>query len=347
MKKNILGISCLVVFTSFLLSFSMYDSEKETPYLVKEFNASQIKSLNIETSGGGITVEGGNESKAKVEVYIKGSNWKSNLSKEDIASKLSEYDFSVDLASGTLSCIAKRKEHKNDWKNGLSISFKVFVPTKINTDLHTSGGGIDLKSLKGDLQFHTSGGGLNLTGISGNVKGRTSGGGITMYDCHEILDLHTSGGGISVDKASGTLSLKTSGGGLNLSNISGNINAKTSGGGIDARDIKGELITSTTGGSIHLEGIAGNVEARTSGGNIHADVLSFNNFLTLSTSGGNIVVDMPLNKGMDLDISGENINTPAFTNFNGTKSKKVLGGTINGGGAKVQLSANSGNVTIK
>ena len=60
-----------------------------------------------------------------------------------------------------------------------------------------------------------------------------------------------------------------------------------------------------------------------------------------------IKVDMPLNNGLDLNITGENITTPAFTNFNGTKSKKVLGGTINGGGAKVQLSANSGNVTIK
>lgn len=347
MKKNIFGISGLIIFTSFLLSFSNTVTENETPYLVKEFTASQIKSLNVETSGGGITVEGGHESSAKVEVYIKGSNWKSSISKSEIAEKLKEYDFSIDLKSGTLVCLAKRKENKNNWKNGLSISFKVFVPTKINTDLHTSGGGIDLKSLKGDIVFKTSGGGLNLNGVSGNVKGKTSGGGIKMIDCHDLLDLHTSGGGITVDNSSGTLTLKTSGGGLDLSNISGNIDAHTSGGGVEARNIKGELITSTSGGSIHLEDIAGNVEASTSGGSIHADVISFNNFLTLSTSGGNIVVDMPLNKGLNLNIAAQKITTPALSNFNGTNTKKSLNGTLNGGGARVELRASSGNVTIK
>ena len=42
---------------------------------------------------------------------------------------------------------SKRKKNNNDWKNGLSISFAVYVPENIASNLSTSGGNISISAL--------------------------------------------------------------------------------------------------------------------------------------------------------------------------------------------------------
>ena len=158
------------LFAVFILGLSISTvtlaQEKETPYFVKTYKSSEIKNLYVRTSGGGIGVTGGAGDEARVEVYVKGNNGMNKLSKEEIEDRLKEYELSVQKEGDKISCIAKRKNDGN-WKNGLNISFKIYTPEKISTDLVTSGGGISMKNLTGDLGFTTSGGGLKLQGLGG------------------------------------------------------------------------------------------------------------------------------------------------------------------------------------
>lgn len=286
--------------------------DKETPYFVKTYKSSEVKNLNVRTSGGGISVTGGAGDEARVEVYVRGNNGGSNLSKEEIEDRLKEYELSVKKEGETISCVAKRKSEGgwNNWKNGLSISFKIYTPEKISTDLVTSGGGISLKNLTGNLGFTTSGGGLKLQNLGGNVKGRTSGGGLV------------------------------------LKKLDGTIKATTSGGGIRAEEISGDFVTSTSGGSIKLEDITASVKASTSGGGIDADIKSLGKYLSLSTSAGSIHVRMPMDKGMDLDLDGQRVKVPTLSKFSGTVEKDRVKGSLNGGGIAVKMDANSGGVYI-
>lgn len=319
--------------------------DKETPYFVKTYKSSEIKNLYVRTSGGGIGVTGGAGDEARVEVYIRGNNGGNNLSKAEIEDRLKEYELSLQKDGDKISCIAKRK-NDGSWKNGLSISFKIYTPEKISTDLVTSGGSISLKSLTGDLSFSTSGGGLKLQNLGGNVKGRTSGGGINISDSRDNIDVSTSGGGIDADNCKGDIRLSTSGGGLRLKSLNGTIKATTSGGGVRAENIAGDFVTSTSGGSIKLEDMTASVKASTSGGGIDADIKSLGKYLSLSTSAGSIHVRMPMDKGMDLDLDGNRVKVPEIKNFSGKIEKDRVRGSINGGGIAVKMDANSGGIYI-
>ena len=344
--KTITFISAALV----VLSSTVFAQKaEEKPYMTKSFPAASVSSLEVQTSGGGITVTGqGGE--ARVEVYIKPNGWSNKeeaLSKAEIEERLKKYVLEVKQEGSKIIATAKQKSNNwSDYKKGLSIGFKVFVPEKITTDLSTSGGGISLKNLNGKQRFGTSGGGISLYDVRGDIKGETSGGGITLSNCADKIDLSTSGGGIKASNSDGQIHLSTSGGGISLDNLSGKIDASTSGGGVNASGIKGELITSSSGGSISVKDMDGSLSASTSGGGVSVSMKNMGKYLSLSTTAGNVRVSMPLNIGMTLDIEGNKVTMPKMAKFDGTIEKDHVEGKMNGGGIPVKIEAVSGNITI-
>lgn len=347
MKKLIGLLSASLMLFSCNSIAQKYD-ENEKPYMTKTYVSDDLSNLKVETSGGGITVTGQSGNEAKIEVYIRPNNWNGRtLDKEEIEERLQKYVLTIKKEGNTLIASARRKDSNwNDWKNALNIGFKVYVPSKISSDVRTSGGGITMKNLAGVQRFSTSGGGLTLTNLSGDSKGSTSGGGIKITNCKDKLDVSTSGGGIDANNSEGEIRLSTSGGGLRLTNLKGNIKATTSGGGVRADDIKGDLVTHTSGGSIHIDDMDGSLNASTSGGGIDVNMKSLGKFLTLSTSAGGIHVNMPMNQGMDLDLDGNRVKVPTLANFNGTIEKDRVRGKLNGGGIPVKMDSNAGGVYI-
>ena len=69
-------------------------------------------------------------------------------------------------------------------------------------------------------------------------------------------------------------------------------------------------------------------------------------FLDLSTSAGGIHVQMPLNKGMELDLRANRVNVGTLKNFNGIVEKDRVKGSLNGGGALVSMRASSGSISV-
>ncbi|WP_421827382.1 DUF4097 family beta strand repeat-containing protein [Larkinella sp.] len=329
------------------LSFTSFAQDKdETPYETKNFSGS-LNTVRVETSGGSISVEGNQSSGVKVEMYVRGNNWPSNkLSKDELDERLKEYDIKLGVEGNTVVATAKRKNRDNwDWKRSISISFKVYTPKTFATDLHTSGGSIRLSNLVGSQNFATSGGSLHLTGVEGLIKGRTSGGSIHLDRCRKDIDLATSGGSIHAEDSDGNLDLRTSGGSVHLANLSGRVNARTSGGSVKGEGIKGELVAGTSGGSVRLSGISGSVEASTSGGGMDVEITKLGEYVRLSGGPGSVKVRMPLDQGIDLDLSGNRVDIP-LSKFDGTVEKDRVRGRLNGGGVPVRISAGSGSVYV-
>jgi DUF4097 and DUF4098 domain-containing protein YvlB len=348
--KNLLLISLLLIAS--LFAFTDIDSNNNSVdnnklYLTKTFKASSVKNVDVNTSGGGITVMGGATSEAKVEVYVGGSK-RGRLSDSEVKKRLKKYNLIIRMNGNTLICKAERKDksRSKNSKNALSISFKVYVPTKVATNLSTSSGGIKMAYLNGDLKFRTSGGGLDLEDLRGEVKGSTSGGGIKMVNCDDIVKVRTSGGGINARDCDGEINLSTSGGGIKLTNLNGNVEATTSGGGISVEDFTGDLNTYTTGGSIRMSGMNGNVKASTSGGGISASFERPGKYISLSTSAGSIDIDVPNSKGYDLDLSGNRVRMASSSNFSGTKKSGRVQGRLNGGGTTIKARTSSGSISF-
>lgn len=326
---------------------ALYAQNKtEEPYMTKSLSNASINNVEVKTSGGSISVAGVNPSEARIEVYINGNNQRDNLTKEEIQRRLDEnYNLDVSVSNNKVTAIAKPKHQNIDWKKGLSISFKVFTPKNITSNLRTSGGSISLKNLTGNQDFSTSGGSLHVENLSGKVKGRTSGGSIHVTDSKDDINLATSGGSIHAENCDGNLRLATSGGSLNLTELKGNIEATTSGGSIEGNNIEGELTTHTSGGSIHLKDLACSLETSTSGGSIDVSIKEFGKYVRISNSGGNVDLQIP-NKNVDLSLSGQKVTTSSLSNFKGTMEKDEVEGKLNGGGIPVTVRAGSGKVNL-
>jgi hypothetical protein len=322
-------------------------AQNKTPYMTKSLSNESIKSTEVETSGGSISVTGVNAAaETKVEVYISSNRGRDDLSKEEIEKRLQQYDLSVSVSNNKLNAVAKPKHRDMDWDKGLSISFKVFVLKNSSTDLSTSGGSISLTNLTGDQKFRTSGGSLHVDNLGGKVDGKTSGGSIHVENSRDDIDLETSGGSIDARNCDGKLQLNTSGGSLNLKDLKGNIRAFTSGGSVNGRNISGELITETSGGGIHLYELACSLEASNSGGSIDIEIKELGKYVKVSNYGGSVDLQLPKGKGVDLDLSGGRIKTDQLGNFDGKVEDDSLLGKLNGGGVPVKVRSSSGRISL-
>ena len=276
----------LLLATASCASVSEFQNE---PYWIKEFAMSEAGNLQVETSGGSITVEGHESDRVRVEMLVNvgGRNLDSTDAKAREA--LENYQFNISKSSNTVYAIAKGKSSGWFGNNNTSVSFRVYVPTEMVCNLNTSGGSISISGVNGKQDIKTSGGSLNIKNIKGDMEAKTS------------------GGSINVEDYTGALVARTSGGPIYLENASGNIDVHTS------------------GGSIKLNNVSGSVEAGTSGGSINANLLGLSNQLILKTSGGSIHASVPKGLGLNLDLAGNRVNT-ALTSFDGeVEDDKVNG----------------------
>lgn len=304
-KQTIYGL-----LATLLLAAGAYaQNNDEKPYLTKSFPMAGLTNVKAETSGGNLSVQGQTSGEARIEVYVRSNNWNDKISDSEIKDRLKDYEIKINKDANTLTATARSLNKMWNWKNGLSISFKIYAPANVTTDLQTSGGNIKLSNLSGKQKAETSGGNIDISSTKG------------------VANVETSGGNIDIDNFDGTL------------------DAQTSGGNIKLEESKGTLKIGTSGGNIRVARVAGGLEAETSGGNITADIVNLGKFLTLSTSGGNINIKMPMDKGMDLDLSGDRVNI-SMQNFKGSLEDDRVKGTLNGGGIPVKISTSGGNVRV-
>lgn len=316
------------------------------PYLTKSLSADDIQKVKAETAGGSIQVTGA-DGDARIEVFVSPNNSKKTLSKEEIEKKINEeYDLSVTVENHQLTAIAKSKKNFRNWNNGLNISYKIVVPKTTSINLVTSGGNIELADLKGKLDFTTSGGNLNLDHLSGVVNGTTSGGNINLNNSSDDIVLTTSGGNVNAVNSHGNIKLSTSGGNVGVNNSDGVIKAITSGGNVLGDTVYGELIASTSGGDIRLLNLSCSLDAGTSGGNISVSMAAFGKYVKLSNSGGDIKLEIPKEKGVDLQLFAEKIKLNTYATFKGDVEEKQVKGTLSGGGIPVTIYGGSGKIDL-
>lgn len=316
-------------------------AQDKKPYMTKPLTSDAINAVFVNTSGGSITVSGAAGQPPRIEVYVT-DNHGSVPSDDQIKSRLEkDYSLDVSVSDHAVHATAKRKHDSWSWNNSLSISFKVYVPQNVASNLSTSGGSIHLDNLKGEEKFETSGGSLSIDKLTGNIHGRTSGGSIQVSNSGNIIDLETSGGSIHADNCIGSIKLETSGGSLHLSNLNGKIDAGTSGGSIQGTTIAGDLHTGTSGGSVNLTDLSCSLDTYTSGGSINVQLKQLGKFVKIGANGGHVSLQIPSGQGADLNLSGNRVDANLGSNFNGSKDKDHINGKLNGGGIPINVSADS------
>jgi hypothetical protein len=118
------------------------------------------------------------------------------------------------------------------------------------------------------------------------------------------------------------------------------VRAGTEHGVVSGNTIGGELTASTSHGNVNLDGMSSSVNASTDHGDISLSAISITGEIVMDNDNGNISLELPGGKGLDLDLQGKNVSVSGMQNFSGSKSKDFIKGSTNGGGTKVSVRTN-------
>ena len=275
--------------------------------------------FRLDTDMGKVTLTGSSDSDAHVVVTSR---------RKDLDDLLT---FRWDESDSLVSIVA-RKKHKFDWfsSSGDYVQYEIRVPAQTRVSVDTSGGGINISGIRGEVRANTSGGGVGITDVVGDVLAETSGGGISLKNIKGRVTANTSGGGVDAVAIDGPILAESSGGSIELERVTGDIDADTSGGGIRIIEAGGHVKADTSGGGIEASFAKGNSR----GG-------------SLETSGGGIEVTLDPNADLAIEASGNGVKTDLPLAVRGEISRGSLSGTLGKGGNTLRLHTSGGSVRIQ
>lgn len=225
--------------------------------------------------------------------------------------------------------IPKRDEHQEKTIGSCQVDFLLHIPQKMDLDLSTTHGNIELPDIEGTVVMKNHHGNMNLSGATrsvvahqhhGNVEIGPIGGDFTLNSHHGHAKLGEVAGTATVQIRHGNLSTESVGqnadisirhGKLDLGRVGGNAAVEVNHGPVTLEAVDGDLDISVNQGSITVRETGGNIQAVNNHGpmrfsNVAGNIIAQNNHGSIQADqvGGQVVAKT--NKG-DIrlnDISG-------------------------------------------
>jgi DUF4097 and DUF4098 domain-containing protein YvlB len=200
-----------------------------------------------------------------------------------------------------------------NWNGNFSIDVDVTIPERFNASLNTTHGDVELDDIEGDVRLNTTHGDVSVGTIAGPV--------ISLRSTHGDIE------GISL--ASEIVEVATTHADIEFDTVSSkDFSAKTSHSDVQIRHLSGSSDIETSHGAIEIS-MDGAYPAN------------------LTTSHGNVYVQVPTSANADLDLQGAQVNVASAFAIKGSVSKENVSGSLNGGGAKIRARTTHGSVNIK
>ena len=154
-------------------------------------------------------------------------------------------------------------------------------------------------------------------------------------------------GGIRVEGIQGPADCHTDSGGIEVRDIGSEVRASADSGGIRIENVKGPTYAHVDSGGIDANGISGSIDAETDSGGIRLEQSSAAPIRAKADSGG-VAIRLASNAGYDINVEAESghISVPEMT-VRGEISKRRVEGKIRGGGPRVDVRVDSGNVSVE
>jgi len=206
---------------------------------------------------------------------------------------------------------------KGNNKNlSVSVTYRLMIPSEASLNATTVSGDVTCENIGGSLRAHTTSGDVMVTEARAGAVCSTTSGDVEAVNITGDVDLHTVSGNVKADSIKGSVEADCVSGNVLLTNISG------------AETIEG----STTSGRVLYEGD-----------------ISSSGYYSLKSHSGRVEFTVP--SGAAFDVNARTFSGSIDSEFDitvrGKIDKKSLSGSINGGGAEVDLKAFSGNIYLK
>ena len=154
-------------------------------------------------------------------------------------------------------------------------------------------------------------------------------------------------GGIRVDGLKGPIDCRADSGGIDVSNVDADVRAETDSGGIHIHDIRGPVYAKADSGGIDALNIHGAIDVSTDSGGIHMSQTSPAPVHARADSGGASLRLAP-GAGYDVKLHSDSGRVQvAEMTVHGTISEHRYEGTVRGGGPRVDIDVDSGNIDVE
>lgn len=162
------------------------------------------------------------------------------------------------------------------------------------------------------------------------------------------LDVRTGDGDVEIGSIDGRATIRTGDGDVRVRRLhSDRISVETADGDISADELVADRVTvRTSDGDIDLASVAGELEARTNDGDIRVDISTWGGAL-ISSGDGDITIIAPDDLAADVEISGEDFSIDRELHVVGRLSRRMVRGTLNGGGPRLVVRTGDGSVALR
>ena len=268
--------------------------------------------------------------------------------------------------------------------NRVSVEMKVRVPERYTLDLSTVDGSIQIGNIKGPVTASAVDGDIDIESTNGSVKASTTDGHIEIRSTQGTVDASAVDGDIDIGVSNGDVTARTTDGHIEIHGTHGGITARTIDGDIEIRSTEGYVDAATLDGDIELFNANGYVKADAVRGNIVADFVrtSLDAALPdadppdadqesepryhLETTEGDVTIYLPEALAATIEAQGSSgglllsrlwrdevgrihsdfaMNKSEWGVFFYRQSEGSV--DINGGGDRIRLKTNSGNIYIR
>ncbi len=140
----------------------------------------------------------------------------------------------------------------------------------------------------------------------------------------------------------------TSNGAIQISESKGNITAQTSNGAIIIENVDGYVQATTSNGRIEIKETTGIRDLKSSNLGINAEILDFQENISISTSNGAITlyINPSLNADLEMETSNGEITISGLSLNLTLDEEKHKVGKLGEGGNKMSISTSNGNIKI-
>jgi hypothetical protein len=295
---------CSAVYLSLLalaLGSAASAATAEDKNLDRTFTVAPGGVLTVNADGAEVFVSGSDANTVVVRIQARGPR-----------KELDELHLSAQPGSDGVTVEALRPKQRGWGSWHVDTHIDVTVPRSYRVNASTTGGDVRLQSVAGPSRLHTSGGNLSARDVKGDFEGHTSGGQVRIESMEGSVNAHTSGGSMFLSDIKGDVDADTSGGDVRVVKVDGKIRAGTGGGSVRC-ELTGPnrgVSATTSGGSVWLtlpKDVTATVDAKSSGGEIESDfpisttrwsehrlsgtINGGGNEIYVRTSGGNITLN--------------------------------------------------------
>ena len=185
-------------------------------------------------------------------------------------------------------------------------SILVSVPNKVNVDINTTSGYIDVMGVAETvLKAESASGKINVTDMNGEAKLKSKSGAITAQNITGKLSTYNKSGKQEVSHVDGDIVLATYSGDLNAKHINGKVATESTDGAQTLLEINGDVKLKTNSGNLKLSNAKGNVNSVSASGS----------FKLFDVEG---ILNLQSTKG---EISGSRVKLTASSVFTTTEGK--------------------------